>query len=121
MWGAQNRDSIDLASVNQLPKNEPCLNRLADSDVVSDHQADGGKAERHQQWNQLIGSGLESKSCGRPKRACPSSQGETERVSEESGSVLSGQSLAVREFESGRPDWSALQRRVKELNVGLRT
>lgn len=60
MRRTQDRKPICFAAIDQLAQNEASLDRLADADIIRDQQTHGGKPERHQQWNQLIGPRLKT-------------------------------------------------------------
>jgi hypothetical protein len=55
----KDREAIHFATVDQLTQYQAGLNGLSNSDVIGNHQPHSGKAEGHEQRDQLIGSGLE--------------------------------------------------------------
>lgn len=57
---APRRETIDFAAVHQFAKDQARLDRLPDPDIIGDQEAGHLQAKRHQQGDELIGSGLES-------------------------------------------------------------
>src|ERR1700685_107109 len=70
MRWAKNRETIRLASIDQLAQDETTFDGFADPDIVRDEQSADGKPQRHQQRNELISARLKAQARGGPKRPC---------------------------------------------------
>jgi hypothetical protein len=58
MWRAQNGHSFNVAAIQQFSRDEPCLDRFANANVVRNQQTNWLELQRHQQWHQLVGARL---------------------------------------------------------------
>ena len=56
MRRTQNGQSSDLATIKEFPSDKPGLNGLSDADVIRHQQPSHGHLERHQEWDELIGT-----------------------------------------------------------------
>ena len=57
---AKHGETIYLAAVHQFTKDKARLDRFPDPDIIGDQKTGHLQPKRHQQWDELIGSGLES-------------------------------------------------------------
>src|SRR5262249_20768341 len=77
------------------------------------------KTKGHEQWHELIGSGLEGYSRGGTERPSPAAEGQAERVRQQASGVL-GRTLGdVRNAEMGRADRLTFEGRIQKLDVFL--
>ena len=56
---AEHCQTLHLATIEELPGNQPGFNRFADAHVIRDEQPDRIEFEGHQQWHQLVRAGLD--------------------------------------------------------------
>ncbi|HQT86907.1 MULTISPECIES: hypothetical protein [Acidiphilium] len=76
MRWAEHRERVDFTPVHEFAQDQPCFNRLADTDVIGDQQARHRQAKGHQQRDELVGSGLEGKLRSRAERTGAPAQGQ---------------------------------------------
>ena len=85
MRRAEDGEGINLAPVHKFTQNEASFDRFSDADIISDQKARDLQAKRHQQWNELIGSGLKGQLCGRSERTCAAPQRQAQGICQERG------------------------------------
>jgi hypothetical protein len=93
---AKDREAIHFATVNQLTQYQAGLNGLSNSDVISNHQPHSGKAEGHEQWDQLIGAGLEGHPRSRTEWSRTAAQRKPQGFRKKATSILGCQVLQFR-------------------------
>jgi hypothetical protein len=107
VWGAEDADTAYHSPVQHLTGDHGCLYGLAHPNVVRYEQSNRVEAERHDQWNELIGSRNHGQPSHRTERSGAAPQTEAHGISkqERSGEV-SGQlrvgSLVLRWLEGFR-------------------
>ena len=57
---AEDRETLDFLAVQQFFDNHQGFDGFADTNVVSNEQSDWILTQGHEQWDKLIGSGLDS-------------------------------------------------------------
>ncbi|MFO0651308.1 MAG: hypothetical protein U0326_34100 [Polyangiales bacterium] len=89
MWRAEHRDSIDLRAVEELTRDEACLDGLADADVVGDEQPHRLLPQRHEQRHELVRARLDADARERAKRPCARAKAEAHGVAQHrAGAVI---------------------------------
>ena len=119
MGRAQDRETIRLAAIDQLAQDQAGLDRLADADIVRDQQAHDGKAQRHQQRHELIGTRFEAQPRRRAERSCAAPEREPQRLGQQARTVLGRDFARRRHREPRRTHRLAFERRVNDLHIGL--
>ena len=116
---AKHRETIDFPAVHQFAKDQTRLDRLPDPDIIGDQETGHLQAKRHQQGDELIGSGLESQLRGRTERAGPPSKCEPHRIREERCLRLDSRQGIGGQVETGCGNRLGFKRRVKDDRVAL--
>ena len=103
----------NLAAVQEFSRDEACLDRLADANVVGDQEADGVELQGHEQGDELVGPGLDADLGERPERSGTGAEPEPHRISKQAATVEVAELLRVREVEVG-----GLDRLQREIDPG---
>ena len=99
---AEDREARHFATVEQFSGDERSFDRLADTDVVGNQDADGIELQRHQQWHELVGPWLDCQVSKRAKGAGTRPEAKPERVAKQAARSEIAQTGGVRQRRSGR-------------------
>src|SRR6267142_4730171 len=88
MRRTQHGHAIDIASIEQLPRNEAAFDRLADADIVRDEKANGVELQRHQERHELVSSWLDGDLSEAAERPCAPAQRKQEGIAKEQRAVM---------------------------------
>jgi hypothetical protein len=81
MRGAKHGQPLNYPGVNELARYERSLDRLTDSNVVRDQEANGIHLEGHQQRHELVRPGFNGDPGKASERPCPRPETEFDRIS----------------------------------------
>ncbi len=116
----ENGSALDIATVEELARDERRLDGLADADVVGDQQAHRIELERHQERHELVGARLDGDLTGTSERARAAAEREEQGVAQEECRVVAGALGHTRPRKARRSHRLGLQREVDECSVFLR-
>jgi hypothetical protein len=118
---ADHGQTLHLAPVQQLARDEARLDGLADADVVGDQQSHGILAQRHQQRHQLVSPGLDPQMAEAAKRAGPGAKLQAQGVAHGEARDLGAGFAGIGRREDGRGRRAALQGQVDDGSVVVAT
>ena len=117
---ADDGKALDLAPVEQFPRDQACLDGLADTDVVGDEQPDGVELQRHEQGNQLIGARFDIEIAEAAERSRTGTQLEAKRVAQQQRCLLGAWRVGIGKIERRGHRHLGFERKVDERRIVFR-
>jgi hypothetical protein len=107
----------DFATVEEFSNNEPGFDGFSNSDVVGDEETDDRQAQGHQEWDQLVGAGLNGDVAEGAERAGSIAEFQVDGIAQKDGGLVAAVARWIRQREDGRFGWGEFQIRQDESDV----